>query len=81
MKKEKSQLTDRITIPPEALKAASTVIFEMREDGDFSAADIARAAAEALLAAWPGVTTTSWFENSVRKAVLNITLPQDASDE
>ena len=64
-----------INIPPEALKAASTVIFKMREDGDFSAADIARAAAEALLAAWPGVTTTSWFENSTRKAVLNIPLP------
>ena len=30
----------------------------------------------AALNAWPGVTTTSWFENSVRKAVLNIPLPQ-----
>ena len=41
-------MTD-INIPPEALKAASTVIFEMREDGDFSSADIAHAVAEALL--------------------------------
>lgn len=35
----------------------------------------------AALNAWPGVTTTSWFENSVRKAVLNIPLPLEARDE
>ena len=35
----------------------------------------------AALNAWPGVTTTSWFENSVRKAVLNVPLPQGARDE
>ena len=33
------------------------------------------------LNAWPGVTTTSWFENGVRKAALNIPLPLEASDE
>ena len=70
-----------INIPPEALKAASAVVFKMREDGAFSAADIARAAAEALLSEWPGVTTTSWFENSTRKAVLNLPLPQESRDE
>ena len=31
--------------------------------------------------AWPNVTTTSWFENGVRKAVLNIPLPQEKSGE
>ena len=41
----------------------------------------ARASIIAALQAWPGVTTTSWFENSVRKAVLNIPLPQEVSDE
>ena len=35
----------------------------------------------AALSAWPGVTTTSWFENGIRKAVLNIALPQEVSDE
>lgn len=35
----------------------------------------ARAAIRAALESWPGVTTTSWFENGVRKAVLNIPLP------
>jgi hypothetical protein len=38
-------------------------------------------AAIAALNAWPGVTTTSWFENGIRKAVLNIPLPQEARDE
>lgn len=39
--------------------------------------DQARAAIAAALSAWPGVTTTSWFEGSTRKAVLNIPLPQE----
>lgn len=43
--------------------------------------DEARAAIAAALNAWPNVTTTSWFENGVRKAVLNIPLPQEVSDE
>lgn len=72
-----------INIPPEALKAASTVIFEMREDGDFSAADIARAAAEALLAAWPG--SYSLAENDSAEirdvAAIILPLPQEASDD
>lgn len=41
----------------------------------------ARASIAAALNAWPGVTTTSWFENGVRKAVLNIPLPQEKSDD
>lgn len=41
----------------------------------------ARASIVAALNAWPGVTTTSWFENGVRKAVLNIPLPQEKSDD
>ena len=43
--------------------------------------DQARAAIAAALNAWPNVTTTSWFENGIRKAVLNIPLPQEVSDE
>ena len=35
----------------------------------------------AALAAWPNATITSWFENGVRKAVLNIPLPLEGSDE
>lgn len=40
----------------------------------------AHAAIAAALSAWPNVTTTSWFENGTRKAVLNIPLPQEVSD-
>ena len=42
---------------------------------------VARLAAEALLNAWPGATTTSWFENSTRKAALNLPLPQESRDD
>ena len=35
----------------------------------------------ASLAAWPNVTTTSWFENGVRKAAMTLPLPLEASDE
>ena len=43
--------------------------------------EVARASIVAALNAWPNVMTTSWFENSVRKAVLNIPLPPEASDD
>ena len=59
-------------IPPDAMYAAWKAM---------NAGMTLNDAIAAALNAWPGVTTTSWFENSVRKAVLNIPLPQDASDE
>lgn len=66
-------------IPDEVVEAA---IDAMSDCGsEVIGSRMARAAIVAALNAWPGVTTTSWFENSVRKAVLNIPLPQEVSDD
>ena len=62
-------------IPDEVVEAAHDA------DAACDGKDWMRVAIAAALNAWPGVTTTSWFENSVRKAVLNIPLPQEARDE
>lgn len=83
-----------ITIPPEAVEKAAMAMFDatpFREhDGAFCEQSeryqaftrvLATAALRAGIAAWPGVTTTSWFENGTRKAVLNIPLPLEVSDE
>ena len=59
-------------IPPDAMYAAWKAM---------NAGMTLNDAIAAALNAWPGVTTTSWFENGVRKAVMNIPLPQDVSDE
>ena len=59
-------------IPDEAMNALLRAL-QLRKGG--------REALAAALNAWPNATTTSWFENSVRKAVLNIPLPQEVSDE
>ena len=59
-------------IPPDAMYAAWKAM---------NAGMTLNDAIAAALNAWPEVTTTSWFENSVRKAVLNIPLPQESGDE
>ena len=59
-------------IPPDAMYAAWKAM---------NAGMTLNDAIAAALNAWPGVTTTSWFENGVRKAVMSIPLPQDVSDE
>lgn len=74
-------------IPDEVVERVEAVIARQMmktvpyDPGDRMYLSVARAAIAAALNAWPGVTTTSWFENSVRKAVLNIPLPQEARDE
>lgn len=59
-------------IPPEVVEALAVA---WRDEMN-SAHAIA-----AALNAWFGATTTSWFENGTRKAVLNIPLPLEPRDE
>ena len=73
-------MIDAKQIPDEVVEAARAAYREGFEQLD-SHEKIMRAAIAAALSAWPNVTTTSWFENGVRKAVLNIPLPQEVSDE
>ena len=87
-------MTD-ITIPPEVVEAAAIVLMGRLMVGHQDALHVwsgmyepekeqfrreARASIAAALEAWPGVTTTSWYENGTRNAVLNIPLPKDVSD-
>ena len=76
-------------IPDEVVEAAARAAWKLKDQRLWEILkatqpnwqDEARASIAAALNAWPGVTTTSWFENSVRKAVLNIPLPQEVSDD
>ena len=78
-------------IPPEVVEAAAraitmALVLAVEDDcracalTDDERTELARASIAAALSAWPNVTTTSWFENSVRKAVLNIPLPQESNN-
>ena len=81
-----------ITIPSEALEAAARAICEhLRSNWVFDgnprhseARDDmlaqARAAIAAALTTWPGVTTTSWFQDDSFKSALNLPLPQKEGD-
>lgn len=68
-------------IPPEVVEAAAKELAYTNgwrnQQGIDVCKPVARDILYALLSAWPGVTTTSWFENGTRKAVLNIPLPQE----
>ena len=76
-------------IPDEVVEAAARAAWKLKDQRLWEILkatqpnwqDEARASIAAALNAWPGVTTTSWFENSARKAVLNIPLLQEVSDE
>lgn len=65
-------------IPDEVVEAAR---YAFHNATGPTVADDWYVAIAAALSAWPGVTTTSWFENSVRKALLNIPMPQEVSDD
>lgn len=75
-------------IPDEVVEAAARAAWKLKDQRLWEILkatqpnwqDEARASIAAALNAWPGVTTTSWFENSVRKAVLNIPLPPEVND-
>ena len=75
-------------IPDEVVEAAARAAWKLKDQRLWEILkatqpnwqDEARASIAAALNAWPGVTTTSWFENGVRKAALNIPLPQEPSD-
>ena len=88
-------MIDANQIPPEVVEAAAIVLMGRLMVSQQDALHVwsgmyepekdqfrreARASIAAALKAWPGVTTTSWFENGVRKAALNIPLPQEPSD-
>ena len=61
-------------IPDEVVEAAHRA-FEDTMETEFHLS-WARSIAAAL-SAWPGVTTTSWFQDSGFKAALNLPLPQE----
>lgn len=81
-----------IRIPDEVVEAAAraitmALVLAVEDDcracalTDEERMELAQASIAAALSEWPGVTTTSWFENSTRKAVLNLPLPLEVSDD
>lgn len=91
MKKEKSQLTDRITIPPDALEAGKDSAFNwlrsyMEDDvrvqqmTDEELTELVGAACLAMLKAWPGMDIERFAPWS-KDRTIHLPMPQEARDE